>query len=259
MPAVDYAPNTPRWTDLGTSDLEAAKRFYGELFGWRAESMSMEEAGGYTIFHQGDKSICGAGPLMREGQPTAWMTYVYVDDLDATALAVGEAGGSSLVPPMDVMEVGRMAVFMDSTGAVVAAWQPKLHTGADLFNEPNAMCWNELASRDVEASKQFYKAAFGWEGTTEPFGPTTYTEFKAGGATVAGMREMGPQEPAEVPPHWLVYFAVADCDAIAAKVRELGGRVLSEPMTIPPGRFAVLSDPQGGMFAVIAMGHSDGA
>src|SRR5690242_12773598 len=187
MPAVDYKPNTARWVDLGTSDLEAAKTFYGALFGWRPESMG-EEAGNYTIFHQGDKSIAGAGPLMMEGQPTAWTTYVYVDDLDATAAKVAENGGTTLVQPMDVMDVGRMAVFMDPTGAVISAWQPKLHQGADLFNEPVALCWNELASRDIEASKKFYGAVFGWTGDTQPYGPMTYTEFKAAGETAAGMR-----------------------------------------------------------------------
>jgi len=253
MPAVDYAPNTPRWVDLGTSDLEAAKKFYGELFGWRPESMG-EEAGNYTIFHQGDKSIAGAGPLMMDGQPTAWTTYVYVDDLDATAARVAENGGTTLVQPMDVIDVGRMAVFMDPTGAVVSGWQPKLHRGADLFSEPVSLCWNELASRDIEKSKQFYGAVFGWAGTTGAYGPMTYTEFTAGGKTVAGMREMGPQDPPQVPPHWLAYFAVADCDATVAEAKKLGASVLSEPMTIPAGRFAVLADPQGAVFGVITVG-----
>jgi len=253
MPAVDYVANTPRWVDLGTSDLEGAKRFYTELFGWTAESMG-EEAGGYTILHHQGKSVAGAGPLMMEGQPVVWTTYVYVDDLDAVAGRVREAGGTVIVEPMDVMDVGRMAVFLDAQGAAVAGWQPKAHTGAELFNEPVSLCWNELATRDVEGSKRFYSSVFGWDGKTEPYGPTTYTEFKIGEHTMAGMREMGPQDPADMPPHWLAYFAVADCDAIAARVRELGGRVLMEPMTIPPGRFAVLSDPQGAVFAVIAMG-----
>jgi predicted enzyme related to lactoylglutathione lyase len=217
-----------------------------------------EEAGNYTLFSQGGKQVAGAGPLMMEGQPVAWTSYIYVDDLDATAAKVAAAGGTAIVPPMDVMDVGRMAVFLDPTGAAFASWQPRLHTGAELFNEPVALCWNELASRDIEASKRFYGSVFGWEGSTSPFGPTTYTEFQANGTTIAGMREMGPQDPPDVPPHWLAYFAVADTDAIAAKAEQLGGKVLVPPMTIPPGRFAVLSDPQGAVFAVIAMGHSGG-
>jgi len=253
MPAVDYKPNTARWVDLGTADLEAAKAFYGALFGWRPESMG-EEAGNYTIFHQGDKSIAGAAPLMMEGQPTAWSTYIYVDDLDATAAKVAANGGTALVQPMDVMDVGRMAVFMDPTGAVVAAWQPKLHQGADLFNEPVSLCWNELASRDIEASKKFYGAVFGWTGDTQPYGPMTYTEFKANGETAAGMREMGPQDPPNLPPHWLAYFNVADTDATVEKAKGLGATVLAPAMDIPAGRFAVLADPQGAAFGVIRTG-----
>lgn len=254
MPAVDYAPNTPRWVDLGTSDLEGAKRYYSELFGWEPESMSMEEAGGYTILRKDGKQVAGAGPLMMDGQPTAWTTYIYVDDLDATTARVVEAGGTVLVPPMDVMDVGRMAVFMDPQGAVVSGWQPKAHQGAELFNEPGALTWNELASRDVEGSKRFYGTVFGWEGKTSPYGATSYTEFFAGGQTTAGMREMGEQDPPNVPPHWLAYFAVADCDATTEKARQLGGSVMVPPMTIPAGRFSVLADPQGAVFAVIATG-----
>jgi uncharacterized protein len=254
MPAVDYAPNTPRWVDLGSPDLEGSKRFYTQLFGWEADSMPVETAGGYTIMKQGGKQVAGAGPLMMEGQPTVWTTYVYVDDLDATAAKVSAAGGTVMVQPMDVMDVGRMAIFMDPQGAVVAGWQPQAHTGAELFNEPVSICWNELATRDVEGSKRFYNQVFGWTGETHPYGPTSYTELKAGDATAAGMREMGEQDPANVPPHWLVYFAVADTDATVAKAQELGARLLVPAMTIPAGRLAVLSDPQGAVFAVIAMG-----
>jgi uncharacterized protein len=253
MPAVDYVANTPRWVDLGSPDLEASKRFYSDLFGWGAESMG-EEAGGYTLFQQGGAQIAGAGPLMMEGQPTAWTTYVYVDDLDAIAAKVSAAGGTVLVALMDVLDVGRMGVFLDATGAAFAAWQPKAHTGAGLFNEPVSLTWNELASRDIEASKRFYGSVFGWEGTTNPWGPTSYTEWKVNGNTIGGMREMGAQDPADVPPHWLAYFSVADADATVAKAEGLGARTLVPPMTIDPGRFAVLSDPQGAVFAVIATG-----
>jgi uncharacterized protein len=253
MPAVDYAANTPRWVDVGSSDFEGSKAFYTSLFGWDPQSMG-EEAGGYTIFHKEGKSVAGGGPVMMEGQPNAWTTYVYVDDLDATTAKVTEAGGTTLVAPMDVMDVGRMAVFLDSTGAAFAAWQPKLHTGAELFNEAGTLTWNELASRDVEKSKAFYGAVFGWTGNTHAWGPSTYTEFAAEGKTIAGMREMGENDPPQVPPHWLAYFAVADCDATVAKAQELGGKVLMPAMTMDAGRFAVLSDPQGAAFAVIATG-----
>lgn len=252
MPAVDYAPNTPRWVDLGSSDVAGAKRFYSELFGWDADTMEDPNAGGYTIFKQGDKSIAGLGPLQMEGQPTAWATYVYVDDAKAVADKVAAGGGSTLVPPMDVMGQGTMAVFMDPQGGAFCVWQPAEHTGADLFNEPVSLAWNEYATRDVDKAKSFYGAVFGWDGDTHAWGPTTYTEFKAADKVIAGMREMGAMDPAEMPPHWLAYFSVADTDATVAKATALGGKVLAPAMDIDAGRFAVLADPQGAVFAVIA-------
>jgi len=252
MPSVDYVPGVPMWIDLGTSDLEAATRFYGGLFGWEFQSAG-PEAGGYGFYMLGGKMVAGAGPLMQPQQPVAWSTYIDTADADETAAKVRAAGGTVLMEPMDVMDVGRMAFFMDPTGAAFGVWQPKTHTGAEVANEPGAFCWNELATRDINAAKAFYKAVFGWEGDTNAWGETSYTEFKIGGRTIGGMREMGSGDPPQVPAHWLVYFAVADTDGAVAKVGEQGGQVLVPAMDIDPGRFAVFSDPQGAAFAVIQL------
>ncbi|HXA27231.1 MAG TPA: VOC family protein [Candidatus Angelobacter sp.] len=252
MPSVDYVPGVPMWIDLGTSDLEAATRFYSSIFGWEFQSAG-PEAGGYGFFMLNGKMVAGAGPLMSEQQPIVWSTYIDTDDADATVAKAREAGGTVIVEPMDVMDVGRMAFFIDPTGAAIGVWQPKTHTGAELANEPGAFTWNELATRDVEGAKAFYNKVFGWTGDTLPFGPTTYTELKLGGRTIGGMREIGPDEPAQMPAHWLVYFAVADTDAAVAKVGEQGGKVLVPATDIDPGRFSVFTDPQGAPFAVIAL------
>jgi predicted enzyme related to lactoylglutathione lyase len=252
MPSVEYAPGVPMWVDLGTSDLEAAKRFYGGLFGWDFVSAD-PDAGGYGFFNLNGKMVAGAGPLMSEQQPVAWSTYIDSADADATVAKAREAGGTVIVEPMTVMEAGRMAFVLDPTGAAIGIWQPLGHAGAELANEPGSFTWNELATRDIEAAKAFYKAVFGWDGDTNPFGPTTYTEFKLAGRTIGGMREMGEMDPPSVPPHWLVYFAVGDTDASAAKVSESGGTVLVPPTTIDPGRFSVVTDPQGATFGVIAL------
>ena len=252
MPSVDYAPGIPMWIDLGTSDMEAATRFYGNLFGWQFQSAG-PDAGGYGFFMLNGKMVAGVGPLMSEQQPVAWSTYIDTANADETTAKAREAGGTVIVEPMDVMGAGRMAFFIDPTGAAIGIWQPLQHGGAELANEPGAFTWNELATRDIEAAKKFYKAVFNWDGTTSPFGPTTYTEFKIGDRTVGGMREMGPNDPPQVPPHWLVYFAVADTDASATTVSGQGGTVLVPPMDIEPGRFSVFTDPQGAAFAVIAL------
>lgn len=249
---TSYRPGTPSWVDLGSSDVKESAQFYGSLFGWEFQDAG-PDAGGYGMLTKGGKMVAGLGPKMDANQPEVWTTYVSVADADATAAAVSAAGGMVLMPPMDVMDAGRMAIFMDDAGAAIAAWQPNQHKGAELVNEPGTLCWNELNSRDVEKSKAFYQQVFGWAGDTNQMGPMTYTEWKLDGETIGGMAEMGPQFPADVPPHWLVYFAVDDADATAARAVELGGQVVVPAMDIPPGRFAVLADPHGAPFAILKL------
>jgi uncharacterized protein len=155
---------------------------------------------------------------------------------------------------MDVMDIGRMAFFADPTGAVFGIWQPKSFAGADLVNEPNSLCWNEVLTRDADTDKAFYAAVFGWEGRPPAFegAPESYTVWEVGGKQVGGMMQMTDEYfPAEIPPHWGVCFAVADCDGVVAKARELGATVTNEPMDMPIGRFAGLIDPQGASFTVM--------
>jgi predicted enzyme related to lactoylglutathione lyase len=155
--------------------------------------------------------------------------------------------------PFDVLGAGRMAVFADPTGAVLSVWQPLRHPGAGVVNEPGALCWNELTTRDVEAATRFYEAAFGWRGETTEYGSTTYTEWKLGERAIGGMIRMNDEWPADVPAHWMVYFAVEDADAAATKVEELGGTVPVAPTDTPAGRFAVVNDPQGALFSIIRL------
>lgn len=157
------------------------------------------------------------------------------------------AGGAVVVAPMEVTDAGRMAIFTDATGAVVAAWQPGNHMGAQLVGEPGAMSWNELSSSGLERSKAFYSEVFGWEWG----GGDEYAEAKVGERVVAGAMPRRPGMPAEVPDHWLVYFGSADLDADTARAAELGATTVVGPTEIPgTGRFAVLVDPQGAAFAL---------
>ncbi|WP_067571821.1 VOC family protein [Nocardia acidivorans] len=250
-----YDPGVPNWVDLATPDVNASTAFYGELFGWQANVSPDPQYGGYTMFTLGTEGseVAAAMPIMMEGQPPAWTAYVKVLDADATAKAVQAAGGTLFMEPMDVPEQGRMLVFADTAGAVIAAWQPYAFQGAGIVNDPNSYCWSELQTRDVDAAKAFYGDVFGWESSTAEFGSSTYTEFKVGGNSIAGMMQMDDNWPADVPPHWMTYFAVADTDATVAKAAELGGTVSVPPTDIPIGRFAVLADPQGASFSVIRL------
>jgi predicted enzyme related to lactoylglutathione lyase len=184
------------------------------------------------------------------GIPPHWQSYVTVADVDATAAAVPKAGGTVLAGPFDVMDAGRMAVLADPTGAVIAAWQPKNHIGAELVNEHGTLTWNELMSPDIPKASKFYKAVFGWDAETSEGQGMTYTEFKLDGQSIAG----GMAPPMEgIPPVWGVYFAVDDADATMAEATKRGATVLNGPIDIPIGRFAVMMDPQGAVFSVIKL------
>jgi uncharacterized protein len=252
MPEMtDYPPGTPSWVDLATSDPEGGIAFYGALFGWEFNNQG-PDAGNYNLCTLRGKVVAGLGPTMNPGQPTAWSSYVSVEDADQTAKTIESAGGTVLAPPFDVMTAGRMGIFMDPTGAAFSVWQPRDTRGAELVNEPGAWGWNELDTRDVEAAKSFYQTVFGWESKTNDMGGgMSYTEFQLDGRSIAGMMPMPEMIPAEVPAFWLVYFGVDDTDAAAAKATELGGGLSFGPMDTPAGRFAVLRDPAGAGFAVI--------
>lgn len=251
---TSYTHGTPSWIDVSSTDPAASARFYGGLFGWEAGEPS-EEGGGYQMFTKGGKNVAGMG-LAQPGQPTVWSSYVTVDDADKVAAAAADAGGSVMMPPMDVLDAGRMAFVVDATGAILGLWQPNQHIGAELVNEPGTFCWSELLTSDAEKSTAFYSEVLGWGAQVAP--DNSYTELQVGGESIAGMMGRPPQMPAEVPDHWMVYFTVDDVDAAVAKGQELGATVAVPAMDIPPGRFAQLVDPVGAMFAVIQFNEEAG-
>ncbi|MFZ0664331.1 MAG: VOC family protein [Acidimicrobiales bacterium] len=240
-----YEHGVPSWVDIGTTDLAAGMAFYSELFGWTGQDMG-EDAGHYTIVSKNGKQVAAISPAQDAGPPR-WTVYVNVDDADAVTKIVEAAGGTVIVPPMDVMSAGRMAIFQDTTGAFIAVWQAGDHLGADLVNEQGSLVWEELSTSDLEKSKAFYTAVFGWGWG----GSDEYAEAQVNGRTVAGVMPRPEGMPAEVPDHWLVYFGSDDVDEDAKRAGGLGATVVVDPMDIPnTGRFAVLVDPQGAMFAL---------
>lgn len=262
---TSYAPGTPCWVDLASADIEASAAFYGDLLGWDVPELpESAEMGGYRRATRDGDDVAGMMPLMQEGQPQVWGTHVAVEDVDATLAKVTAAGGTVMFEPMDVMGLGKMAVFSDPGGAVLGAWQAGTFAGATRVNEPGALCWNELGTRDPEGAEAFYGEVFGWTAKEHAMqraegeeGPETYVEFLRAGdeRSIAGMMDITGMLPEQVPAHWLVYFGVEDADAAAAKVREAGGEVRFGPVTIEAGRFAVVSEPHAptAAFAVIAL------
>jgi hypothetical protein len=250
---TEYAHGTPSFIDLSTTDPDAAKEFYGALFGWSYEDNPTDVGGTYTMCSKDGKAAAGLQQQPAEqaemGIPPLWASYVTVDDVDAAAAKVQGAGGGIMAPPFDVMEAGRMAVITDPTGAVICLWQAGENIGSEVVNEHGALTWNELVSPDVATAADFYREVFGWETETMDMGPMgEYTVFTLDGEQVAG----GMAPPMEgMPPHWGVYFNVDDCDGTVAAAKAAGATVLAEPTDAPPGRMAAMADPQGAMFAVI--------
>ncbi|OWY60607.1 hypothetical protein B7486_68275, partial [cyanobacterium TDX16] len=211
---TSYAPGTPCWVDLGSPDLDGSARFYGEVLGWRREDLG-PEAGGYSLFHLGEARVAGLGPLPSPDVPPSWTVYVQTTDLEATSAKVVEAGGTVVVPPMEVMEDGSMAVYLDPQGSPVSAWQPDQFAGAELVNDVGAFAWNELASVDLAASDAFYGTVFGWSRSPEGV-------YELDGTVICGAHQAGDGEP----PFWSIWFTVADCDASVATATELGATVV---------------------------------
>lgn len=253
MKSSEPVLGAPCWAELGTNDLAGAGAFYGGLFGWTAEQDPSPEAGGYTMLLRDGDPVAAMTPLYQERQPVAWTMFVSVADADTVADRIREHGGSVLMAPMDVFDLGRFAVAADPGGAVFALWQGRAFRGAARLNETGALCWVELAARDTEAARTFYTGALGW-GVSESGGDSEdYTQWNAGGRDFGGMLRTDPDRypPDLMPPHWTLYFAVDDVDASVARAMDLGGRAGFPAVDLPgTGRVAGLLDPQGGAFAL---------
>jgi hypothetical protein len=254
MPAVDsYAAGSFCWADLGTPDAAASKQFYTALFGWTAEDRPMGPGASYTMLTlhgravaalYGQEAALGAGP-------PHWLSYIAVTCVSDVARRARELGGSVLLEPFDVLDVGRMALIQDVTGAVVALWQARRHAGAGIQGEPGTMCWNELATSDIRRAEAFYGSLFGWSAVAREIGKTTYTTFVQEGVPRCGMLTI-PTAWGPVPPHWLVYYSVRDCRGQAALVQSLGGTIRVPPTDLPEvGQFSIVADPQGATFAIL--------
>ena len=247
---TQYAPGTPSWVDLQTSDQAGAKSFYTALFGWGYDDQPVGDDAVYSMAQKNGKDVAAIAGLPMPGVPPHWNTYVTVADVDATAAQVPAAGGSTMAEPFDVMDAGRMAVVADPTGAMFCIWQAKNHIGASLVNEHGTLSWNELLSPDLDTALAFYGKVFGWKRNQVSSGPMEYNELLLDGRAIGGA--MKPPMPG-MPAMWGVYFAVDDCDQTAETAKANGGAVMQGPIDIEPGRMAVVADPAGAVFNVIKM------
>jgi uncharacterized protein len=241
------------WVEANLEDLEKARGFYGELFGWAAQTMPMPQ-GEYSIFHLGGKHVAGLMKLADEakkmGAPPHWLNYVAVDDTAAMTDKAKGLGAKVLLPPMQVGP-GTMSLIQDPTGGVLALWNTKQSMGTFLWGESGSLCWTELHSTDVETARKFYTSLFGWATDVMPMGSFDYIVIKNGDQMIAGMMQQ-PKEMAGAPSMWGAYFSVPACDKTVEKATKMGGTVLVPPTDIPDtGRFATLQDPQGAVFSIL--------
>ena len=245
---TNWPAGTPNWVDCSFDHMHRAKDFYAKLFGWEIREGG-DDMGGYAVALKHHHAAAGLAPRMQPDVPSAWSTFFASDDVDATAGAIRDAGGRTLVEPMDVPNTGRMAFFQDPEGAAFGVWQGGEHPGFGIFNEPGSVGWNDLMTRDLEGAKSFYGKVFGF--SYEEMG-TDYVTIKraSDGEVVAGMH-LATQLPDDVPANWLTHFVVADRDSTVATVEELDGEVLMSFDT-PFGPEATIRGPEGETFNVIA-------
>ena len=254
---TSHAPGTPCWIDLMSPDIDGAKEFYTSVFGWDAEDQFDDDGNRvYVMFSRDGKVVAGLGgqpPGMGE-MPAVWNSYVATADVAATTERVTAAGGSVMMPGMQVMDAGEMAIFTDPTGAAFSVWKAGEHTGAEVCNEPNTYSWNELMTRDIDTALEFYRAVFDWSYESQEMGPGMTYHVIAGGeyGGLGGMMAMPPDMPEQVPNHWGVYFMVDDIEKTIGAITGAGGQIVNGPMEIPGvGTTAVSHDPAGGSFTIL--------
>jgi len=247
---TSYTPGTFSWAELMTSDAGAAKDFYSTVFGWEYEDNPTgpdPDAPVYSMAQRDGHNV--AALFADDSQPPHWNCYVTVESVDDTAQRATDTGGTLIHEAFDVMDVGRMAVIADPTGAALCLWEPRRHIGATLVNTTGSMTWNDLVTPDPDAASDFYGKLFGWTFEELP-GDVDYRVIRNGDGDNGGIL---PQDGMAA---WMPYFGHDDVDRLTTEVDGLGGKLYNGPMQLNGGRVAVLGDPQGAVFAVWT-GHLD--
>jgi predicted enzyme related to lactoylglutathione lyase len=255
----EHAPGRFCWIELMTTDVAAAKSFYGEVLGWRYQDSPMPGGETYTTAQRGTDAVAGiyrlGEELMRHKIPPHWDSYVAVEDCDGAAARVGELGGKVVRSPFDIMDVGRMAVLEDPTGASLCVWQANKHPGFAHFamGQTGVPCWYELVTSNPDRAVGFYRQLFSWQPEHRRFGDLCYTVITHGGQPIGGVTELDERmQQMGVPSHWMVYFHVESRDGTVARAQKLGATPLAQAEIEEVGRIATLRDLQGVPFAILS-------
>ncbi len=254
----EYAEGVPCWVDLMTENHQATIDFYGGLFGWEFR-VGSDKTNHYTLALLDGDPVAGIADLPDDAPiPTAWMTYFAVHDAGAASMLITMAAGPLSMNPVEITDggatLGRMAMAADPAGAIFGVWEAGTLAGARRVNEPGTLIWNEAMSANAAAVRPFYTRVFGW--TLEQIGDGVnfdYTTARVEDRAICGVMQLPHGVPSNMPSSWMTYFATADTDASVLKVIELGGEVVTEPKASPYGRFAMVQDPQGAVFALLSV------
>jgi len=235
------------WFELLTKDVAKAKSFYPEVFPWRIAPYKMQDGTSYTMITAGDAMVGGV-TTPQATVPTAWVSYVSVADVDATAKKVKASGGAAHMDAFDVPGVGRMQPVSDAQGGMFCLFKAETADPARVEG-PGSVHWNELWTQDPSASLAFYEHVLGYTHDEMQMPNGTYYMFKNGDTPRGGMLK-APRS--DIPTMWLQYITVDDCDTTVKRAKQNGATVVAEPLDAKGvGRFAILRDPIGGMIGVI--------
>ena len=227
-----FAPSTPCWVELTTSDPVRAARFYTGLFGW--------EIDGDRFMLEG-RAVAGIS-RSRHDRPDGWLTYLATPDLEETWERVLQAYGRILTPPEE-RAGARSSIVTDAGGALFGLWQANGFAGAQLRGEPGTMAWSDLLIDDMTAATSFYGSVFGW---------TLTHEFGSGEWLTEAHDSVAGLITGRYDNRWQPSFQVADCPSLVDDVARMGGRVTAGPVELGLGRYVEIVDPGGAPFAVTA-------
>jgi predicted enzyme related to lactoylglutathione lyase len=249
MPEIMKAPpGTFCWVESTSKDPDAAKKFYGSIFDWSFDDTPMPGGQPYSRAMIGNRSVCGF--FQMQTPAPFWLSYIAVDDADASAMKAKQLGGKVLKGPEDGGP-GRYAIIEDPTGATFAVWQSRVPMGPWLYGENNALCWNELVTADTDKAAKFYTGLFGWRTEAMPMPKGPYTVFKSGAVQIGGMMLL-TRDLKGAPPAWSIYFQVGKADETLARAQKSGaGELMPLTETENVGRWAMLRDTQGAPFGVL--------
>lgn len=248
MKFTKYDEGTPCWTDLMTNDIEKAKDFYSNVFGWEMYTNPSEDFGGYTTGQLDGEVVCGFMSTQGQEQPNAWNVYLATNNIDQTLEQVSANGGNVVMDKMIVGEHGSMAVAQDPQGAFVSFWQAEKMIGSTIANEYNTVCWDELATSDLEGAKKFYTAVCGWEENEKS--SNEYLEFNVNGTLRGGARPLSEHEAKMMPSYWGVYFRVQSLADAREAIEKNGGEILTPVMNADKLEFQACKDSTGAVFSI---------